>query len=84
MYYLCHWFCVFLEKYFEMFSSDFLCISFAFIMHLLCISYELLMHFLCTSYAIFMHFLKVHKKYMYFDLKYMHFLCISYALLKSA
>ena len=42
------------------------------------------MHFLCTSYAIFMQFLKVHKKYMYFDLKYMHFLCISYALLKSA
>ena len=81
MYYLCHWFCVFVEK---IFLRCFLMIFYACLMHFFCISYPFLMHFLCTSYAIVMHFLKVHKKYMYFDLKYMHFLCISYALLKSA
>ena len=59
-------------------------IFYAFLMHLFCISYACLMHFLCASYAIFMHFLRVHKKYMYFDLKYIHFLCISDALPKSA
>ena len=67
----------------KIFLRCFLMIFYAFLMHFFCISYACLMHFLCTSYAFFMHFLKVHKKYMYFDLKYMHFLCISYALVKS-
>ena len=84
MYYLCHWYCVFVEKIFLRFFLMMFCISYAFLLHFLCISYALLVHFLCTSYAIFMHFLKVQKKYMYFDLKYMHFLCFSYALLKIA
>ena len=59
-------------------------IFYACLMHFFCISYAFLMHFLCTSYAIVMHFLKVHKKYMYLDLKYMHFLCTSKKCIKSA
>ena len=53
----------------------------AFLVHFLRISYVISYALLCTFYAFLMHFLKVHKKYMYFDLKYMHFLCISYAFL---
>ena len=77
MHYLCHWFCVFEEKILLIYC----------LMHFFCIFvrfFAFLMHFLCTSYALFMHFIKVHKKYMYFDLKYMHFLCTSTKCIRSA
>ena len=77
MHYLCHWFCVFEEKNIVDILSN------AFLLHF-CAFFEFLMHFLCNSYALFMHFIKVHKKYMYFDLKYMHFLCTSTKCIRSA